>query len=121
MSDLRSKMIRLAATMPKGSSERTALLDVLKKKGAMVPPSPLDLFWAAMKKHIPARPKEVDEGRNQIHLQWMEGPGIAPYVTIEIRRGQAGADVDGQWLTDPRKAGRAVNDWIDLLTEEAGW
>lgn len=29
MSDLRSKMIRLAASMPKGSSERKALLDVL--------------------------------------------------------------------------------------------
>lgn len=28
-SDLRSKMIRLAASMPKGSSERKALLDVL--------------------------------------------------------------------------------------------
>jgi hypothetical protein len=31
MSDLRSKMIRLAASMPKGSTERKALLDVLKE------------------------------------------------------------------------------------------
>ena len=116
MPDLRSKMIRLAASMPKGSSERKALLDVL---AAQVPPSPLDVFWNQMRRVIPARPKEVDEGPDQIHLQWIEGRGIAPYVTIETRRGRVGADVDGEWFTDPRKAGRALNDWMELLIEEA--
>lgn len=36
MPDLRSKMIRLAASMPKGSAERKALLDVLADAGPIM-------------------------------------------------------------------------------------
>lgn len=103
MSDLRSKMIRLAASMPKGSSERKALLDVLAASGQINRAG--KKLGEIMEREFPIKPVTVSVAEH--------GPYGADYeirirlgFNFEKREGWPGHTGYDRWLdTAARKVG----------------
>jgi hypothetical protein len=113
MSDnLRSKMIRLTASMPKGSSERKALLNVLSS----APPSPAEMarrlkaalgglgFQYLRVHHTPfgvavevsRHGTDEDYARAQVTSGWTVGPNVRTVVSIS-----AGTMFGDRWENGP--------------------
>lgn len=86
--EIRSKVIRLAATMPKGSQERRALLDVLADSGWGV-------VFTALDKAFPRwNPNKVTDW-NKVYAQFRgstNDPGAAAHHYSEYRAGRMTQD-----------------------------
>lgn len=96
MSDLRSKMIRLAASMPKGSSERKALLNVLAASKEEEDQVLGGMLWlSGMEWRFTPQPEDaaggpVDSGVLASYLKW-GGGGVASVLRQLNQKGLVGA------------------------------
>ena len=119
MSDpLRKCVIRLAASMPKGSTERKALLDVLGSK-----PGSIEEFYDAVERGITQRPREIESGVGRLHLWFSErfsGWHVDFWADIYEKNGRIWMTIlDGnKKYTDPRSAARAIEAERDAQIEE---
>ena len=79
----------------------------------------LEELLAAMPAHYD-RPKNQGPGPRgrSLSVEWVEAPHVRAEILIHDRDGSVYADVEGEKLTDPRGAARAVTRWLDTLWEE---